>query len=1069
MIGAISAGDVTFQGTGSVSLLGGGNITGTATFTNTGGVTFGNADDVTINFPGALTTTTSATTDARGTINANGNISLAALDLNGNTTFNTNGNTFSVTGAITQSNSSNLVIDMATPLIFPADVTVNSFNTNAPSVTFSTNVTINSAISATNFTANGAGSSVSLLGGGTLLGSTTMTNTNGVTIGNSDSVSLSIAGVLNTTSSATTNLGGGLITSGAINMAILNITNDASIDTTNNAFSITGNLTNADDTSLEIATGSGAMTFEGNVDLNHLTLTLTGALTFGGTVSVGKFITTASSLTFNDSVTVTGIINAANLTCNGAGSVVTFNQGGTLTGTTTFTNAGGITLGTVDSSSFIIAGALDTTSSATTNFRGSVTTIGAITLPILNLTGNAVFNTGGAAAANFTVAGGINNANVNLSINSGLGDIGITGAVVLNNVSLVQTNTNNTDFNNGVTVDKLTATVFNLRFLDDVTVNEPLIVTGDISMTGANVSLLSDVMVVGEAIFGNTTTILGSNANNRFSFNGANPVSILGAGGITTQGLLQTDNQVVNLGALTLASAFRVVTGSADANFNPAITGANELAVNAGTGNIMFGTVGTLGTPLESLTAHASQINLGGDVFTSGNSVLLVGTTLLNTNITINDQGSGVRFQGDLGGDIANIRTLILEVPNGSIIFSNGALGGANRLASVTVSNAASLVSGSTFNVGTFTYNNLANNATVNFSALDTTGVTGAAGGAVTIKTGGAISFSSDITTVGGLAAPNGQDGGLVDIESGLGSITIASINSSGSNGGVNPGGNAGTISLQPNRNMTTGRLPIGQLIILNDLIVQGGTGTPVGTDANISLSATGRDIPLLVSTIHGNPNGSNLLLRGGSLTIGINEAITILGDLNIDVGAGAITSLGDIVTLGDLNITAGIVNVQRHAPSMILSSNGILYKNPNTHFLVIGSTSPFTPPTLMDNGADPTFSSLGLSGIFKNMFKRALVTSGFVLNFSIDTIANPAQTVTAIFGPRPVQINEIGFEELPLAFTEDSEIQPIRLDEQNETGKENLTQSEEWNCFDLTGFRLEKSKEQDKALFVYF
>ncbi len=302
----------------------------------------------------------------------------------------------------------------------------------------------------------------------------------------------------------------------------------------------------------------------------------------------------------------------------------------------------------------------------------------------------------------------------------------------------------------------------------------------------------------------------------------------------------------------------------------------------------------------------------------------------------------------------------------------------------------------SLLNRGTSVVLQASNNITVN-SPITLTG----SPGSLTLDAGGSVNLNASITTSGGgltIVATNGSvtasnpidtsatgsaNGGAVSITSTQGSISVKGITTSGGTSG----GHGGAITLQPASGVTSG-LPAGTLTLGGDLIANGGAGK-----GNISLSATGRSGIVEVATIFSSTSGNNLSILGNSLTVGPFEAITILGNIQFSLDTQA--TVGDMVALDALTITAPTINLLLHGTGQILAYTGSLYNTTELH-LIANASAPTLTGTQVDVGTGPTPLIGQYTLATRSVFESMLLYNGMILNFD-GQLAPPTPTPTPV------------------------------------------------------------------------
>ena len=168
-------------------------------------------------------------------------------------------------------------------------------------------------------------------------------------------------------------------------------------------------------------------------------------------------------------------------------------------------------------------------------------------------------------------------------------------------------------------------------------------------------------------------------------------------------------------------------------------------------------------------------------------------------------------------------------------------------------------------------------------------------------------------------------------------------------------------ISLQPAVTFTTGpqgNIPDGFLEILDD--IDAGTG-------DIFFSSEPRGDNISVATIY-NDAANPITITGNSLETGDNEVVTAFDDLSINTTESSKT--GDLVAIGNIDITAPTIEFISHPTYDILINTGGFISNPSGGHIVSGGTvTTSTTPSLTGGGTLLTEQSVTIS--------QALLTFG--------------------------------------------------------------------------------------------
>ncbi len=328
-----------------VELNGGASVSGNATFANTGGVLL---DGSLLPVSAAAIASTASTTAFSGAINSVGNVTLADLDLLGNTTLTTsgdftaaaiNGNGFDLDAQLSGSTATladvtalNLLALLADDVDVSGNLSANTLDIGA--VNISTTIGGNTTVNALQTAANTA--SVALRGDVSVATATTFANSGGVQLGSSAANVASFTGGIDTGAGVLTLAG--LLQSGAapITLGAVTLADAAVIDAGNAPITAT------------TITGTGSQSLDLNAAGNSITVdTLAGidaavaqadTLTINGGFNVNSLDVSLVALTVNAGTGSTGdLIQLGDIA--GPGSITSTGNyawnGGTLTGGST--------------------------------------------------------------------------------------------------------------------------------------------------------------------------------------------------------------------------------------------------------------------------------------------------------------------------------------------------------------------------------------------------------------------------------------------------------------------------------------------------------------------------------------------------------------------------------------------------------------------------------------------------------------------------------------------------------------------------------------------------------------
>ena len=499
-----------------------------------------------------------------------------------------------------------------------------------------------------------------------------------------------------------------------------------------------------------IVSSDDAISF-GNINLGQ-NLSMTSA---GGAITIG----TISAASGSRDVTITSSGGSANTVAVGAIGGSTNINTVAITGSTSVTLNGNITT--------------DESSSNSLTVTGTTINTGAITIDTDNTNDGAINLVGSVAGSNNNLVLNSGGADITLSgaaFNLGSGSLTTTGDINLaNNVSITATggmtindkiDADNASSNDrtltlssgtgatmtfsdaigsaqplaGLTITQSNGVTFNSTL--DITDGSPgtLTVTdtengSDIVFNGAvtleAVSFAQtgyDLVFNGSgntfanaATFQNTGTLtLGNNTNDTFVFDAGLTENTTGT--VTLAGSIDSTNDDITFGAITLAAATTIDTNASDTTGDiiiGAVTGANN--------NLTLDTTTSTGSADHTFTG---DINLGtGTLDVTGDVVLGANVTVTTTK----SSGNGILFRDAVNADSAssNDRTLTLNSGTGSAVFVGGNVGASQALAGLTVTQSTGVSFSGSVDVsdsssGTITLTDTTDGANITFSGAVT-------------------------------------------------------------------------------------------------------------------------------------------------------------------------------------------------------------------------------------------------------------------------------------------------------------------------------------------------------------
>jgi filamentous hemagglutinin family protein len=741
-------------------------------------------------------------------------------------------------------------------------------------------------------------------------------------------------------------------------------------------FGSTVNANVAGASSLNLTAPSGAITFSGTV---------------GGTARLASFVvTSASSLALANNLTLTTIIIPASVP-------TTLSK----VGTTTIT---GVTLGT-----FSLGGAILGTSSnqqaLTISNGGSAVTfggnIGLVGTPLgsLSITGTGALGFGSGMstvyAQNFSAAGPTTLNGASLAINtsgvSGISFQRISGVSARAQALTLSPGANPISLNNQVGTEAVPLGPLVFTNASDITtsilginaasitqsngsgtssfigtVETSAVSGGDISLNGTNFLFSQPVITTGDVSIAMTSGTLSIGSDCSMVLQGG--FSQTGGTAVDLAGTIETVNgDIAFQSPITLSGSIAptlIAEGSpANISFASTIDGACDFVVEADE-NVTFNDEVGSGASLVSL-----QVAAGGDITMSGNQtvstgpMIYVGRILPTTSIQLTDNGT-------------------------------------EPMRLFTSSSAESIL-------GNFNVTLRAIEASVEVEGdIDLSGT-------VSLDIGGTLNIvgKTGITLEGEVNAQGAEDGhgGEVILSSSDGSITVYNIDTSGGEGSTN----GGDITLHPSSGTQAG-YPMGFITLQGNLIANpsGGTLPSANVGGTITLSSN-RSLRPPVATIISGSAGNDVFISGENIIVGPNEAMTILGNLQL-AGATAI-ELSDTVALLALGIATPILNLNLHGPYNILDNTGNLYSTPSLHFYggtgYVNSASSIIPPEGPLDAQNLNYAP--------SVFSPLLVYQSYILNY--DTTDRPPSGNTF-----PPELLQLFFYQLAVADAQLTDLLPF-------------------------------------------
>jgi fibronectin-binding autotransporter adhesin len=857
--------------------------------------------------------------------------------------------------------------------------------TNGGSITIGGNLELTGNVSLSGTNSSGAG------GPGTLTleaGSTVSTNCN-----NCNTL---------TNNSGSTIQGAGTVGAGSPGPQV-NFNNAGTVNANSSGNALTfSNGQTMSNTGVFEATGGGILDLQnsvnnvgGNITANGGTVSLTGITVSGGTLNVlgsgvmqtvgsaGLDGTPAGGLTLSNGSTYTAgattrtdVAGNIILGTSGAGSNLALAGDLRLTGNTTLSGPGTLTLasGSVISTNCNNCNSL--TNSAGTTIQGAGT-IGASGLagsgPQIALTNHGVVNAN-STGNTLAIAGGIGTTNTNLLEAANGGTLDLQNNV--NNVGGNITANGGTVNLDGMTVSGGTLNVLGggtmqtigfagldgtpaggLTLSDGSTYTAAATTRTDVNgniilgtTTGSNLALAGDLRIVGNTTLSGPGTltmaagsVISTNCNNCNTLTNSAGTTIQGAGTIGASGLAGSGPQVIlnNQGVVNANSTGNTLTiaggiGVTNTNLLEATNGGTldlQNNVNNVGGNITAngGTV-----QLDGMTVSGGTLNvLGGGTMETIGSAGLDGTPaggLILSNGSTYTAGAGTRT--DVNGNI------ILGTSGAG---SNLALAGDLRLfGNTTLSGPGTLTmaAGSVISTSCNNCNTLINSAGTTIQGAGTIGASGlaASGPQVILNNQGVVNANSSGNTLaiaGGINVTNtnlleATNGGTLDLQN---NVTNSGGNITANGGTVNLDGmtvSGGTLNVLGGGTMQTigsaglDGTPTGGLTLSNGSTYTAGAGTRTDVNGNIILGTSGAGSNIALSgemRIVGNTTlsgpGTLTMATGSIISTTCNNCNTLTNNATIQgagtIGAGSQSGGSQVVlTNGATGVLSANVNGQK-------------------------------------------------------------------------------------------------------------------------------------------------------------
>jgi hypothetical protein len=566
------------------------------------------------------------------------------------------------------------------------------------------------------------------------------------------------------------------------------------------------------------------------------------------------------------------------------------------------------------------------------------------------------------------------------------------------------------------------------------------------TLAGSGVANLNGAVTFSSGIGKTISAFAGSNFTLNGTINGTGSLFTSGTGTINFNGEIGNltpltnvnmgtntviNNSIRTLGAqtysspITLTAARNFTSSSSNITFNSTVDGAHDLVISAA-GNITFASaVGSL-TPLSSLVATSSNINMNGSaVTTTGNQtyngLLNLGaatTTLTMTGsassaININNGVSGNQNLALLGSGTSNDSFNLTGSIGVNDLTLNGGAGGNDSLSLnsggaqtfTLIANNAGIITGVTGVTGTASFTNIQNltggsnsdNFVLNAGTTLGGAINGGSGTNSLALDDGTATWTVNGVNAGSLTNLGGGFSNIQNLIGGTGSDTF--IIAGGSVVSINGGGGANSLSAANGANNTfnitganAGSLS-GYVTAFSN--IQSLTGSTGANTFNFADNAS------ISGLLNGGANTANNTLNYTAYTTGINvELGTLLGD----IFDGTVTNHLSATISSFQNI--GTIN------SNLAQTNTMTLPNKVNTLFVTDAAIGYINDPLFFNGFTQ-FTALGAGNIVNvtvpasiNFTNNTVTINGVTMvfnNFTISGFTPPAPTNTSTVNPAQI------------------------------------------------------------------
>ena len=388
----------------------------------------------------------------------------------------------------------------------------------------------------------------------------------------------------------------------------------------------------------------------------------------GGTLIIGNGTTNIGSVGSNVGLSVNGSSAVANLTANVVAQSVTLNNGGSIIGSFSLNQTGGVTAnsGSIASNLIGTGGVTINGTGNTLTLTGSNTYTGATTISAGNLSissAAALGSTSGVNLANATAliyTGAAGNLTRNIAVtggtgtirNSGTGLLTLSGSLTKNGTTLTLTGGSD-----GIAVSGV---------ISGSNANSDLVIDGGTTtLTNANNSYNGPTFIINSGTLNaNTAGALPTSTLSALTINGSSTLALGASQSVAS--LSGTSGSSVNLNANTLT-----INASASTTYSGGISGTGNLVKNgSGTQTLAGATTFNGTTTVNSGTLQAAAAGAAGGtsqvVLNEGGSFLVTAGNAVNDSAAINLNGGRMAVSGNFDETVG----LLTLSANSTIDFS---------------------------------------------------------------------------------------------------------------------------------------------------------------------------------------------------------------------------------------------------------------------------------------------------------------------------------------------------------------------------------------------------------------